>query len=107
VVADQGLDPVMNLRIWIVRQMLQHRNITLPQVSEALGCSVRWLRDILNNEGGITDTRRVLWLNDIEDYITEVSDAKGQVPSACCGQEAYLDYVDLITKGTMDYGSRD
>ena len=95
---------VMALRIWLVKQMLEHRNIGLSTVAEALGCTPRWLRNVVSLEYTMSDTKRVLWLNDIESVITKVSDTKGSIPLACCGSKAYGDYKDLISKGAMAYG---
>lgn len=76
--------------------MLSHRNIAVADVAQGIGCSTRWLREILNCNAQISKTKYFEWLDRIEDYITKSTDSKGGIPKACCGK-AYGDYVTLLS----------
>lgn len=78
------------VRLVLVRMMIEHRfgheanswAQVLSLIAIRAGVSQRYVRNILAGDVSNPDA-----LDRIEDAITSMSDARGGVPSHCCGQD--------------------
>lgn len=98
-----GLENQMIWNLWILRDMIQHRGITLASLRQESGMSRRTIADLLSGAGierqTWTPTSFLAKLGQLEDAITAISDRKGGVPEVCCGATGMLKSVISIRDG--------
>ena len=91
------MDINVALRLVTLHSILSHRNITVTDITDTLGVSKSSVYNVLS--GNVTASTGML--DKIESAITQITDARGGVPYACCGWDSLGHYRELIEKGTI------
>ena len=96
---DGYLDLVLSLQR--LRMLIDHRRIRVIDLAQSLRCTRSWVYLLLR--GAAFEPRQKdawdQWFEKIEDAVTQMTDDRGGVPSACCSQEAYDDLTEYLSHG--------
>ena len=86
------------LRIQRLRMIVDHRRISTSDLAQSLSCTRRWVYLLLRGAAFKPDQRESwnLWLERIDDAVTEITDLRGGIPEACCSQLAYDDLSEYL-----------
>ena len=89
-------DMVLGFTVFRIRMMMSHRGISFDDVSKVIGCSVSKIRAVLAAKMLTSVDVFVETLDEIEDAVTQITDERGGIPEACCGQSGYQAQVRLL-----------
>jgi hypothetical protein len=90
-------DVALALQIVLIRSMLSHRAIGVKDIALELNCTPRWVRAMLKGNAYDTRDKNINALDSIESAITVITDQRGGIPEACCG-EAIDSYRAILRK---------
>src|SRR5687767_4714054 len=103
-------DDDLRVRVTLLRAMILHRftgtktwmQVT-EELSEELSVSSRYVRKALSLSVKNPLSTKALdsLINDIENVVTQWSDAKGGVPQVCCGDSAHRSMTTILRESEL------
>ncbi len=101
----EKLEPEDALRLWRLREMMDHRKITRQDIAKEIGSSEIWLRRVLTAAGETVTTPRryarwLEWLSIIDSACYAITEARGGLQATCgCSDTALRDMKELLSHG--------
>ena len=75
------------VRLVMLRDMVNHRDISNDQLAEEVGCTPNWIAQLLSGRAFFRVDDFVDWLDRIDDAVTKITDRRGKL--CACSEESW------------------